>query len=613
MNFSKKIFATVLVLINFLLLHYIVSSLPIRFDFTQEDIYTLSDSTEAMLEKLEDPITIDFYTNKSLAELPAWFKNFSDRVEQMLEQYASASGGKIYLNVIDPKPDTEEEERATAAGLNSTELPNGDRVFLGMVVAQGETEKVHPFFNWNRETFLEYDISKTIYEAQLLTKPRLGLISSLPLKAPAFPQMPGQPAPSDQFVVTQLENQFEVVEITPTDEELPANIDILAIIHPKDLSPSMQYSIDQYALSGKPIFLALDPSSVTEREQGRQQMMMGQMSQPTPSDLPELLSAWGIEYDPSFVVLDQSNSLRRGTFTQPAWLIFQDDSTNRSLLPSSELEAMLMLEAGQLKQREGATANWEPILTTSADSFQAQAMMLQFSQPQQLLSQAKPLGEQAVIAGLLTGEIATAFPDGKPNVEENEDSEAGEVAESLTSGQATILIVADSDFLLDQFSIQRSNFLGMQQVQSLNDNQDFVANFVEYLGGSSDLIGIRGKASTSRPFTVVEKMEAEAQKEYQAKLEVVEAQLQEINSELSRLLSEQAGQGVIYASPEMTAMIEQNQQKQAELRGEIRDIRRNLRQGIEALGTTIGAINLLWAPIGLLLFAILFNRMRKSA
>lgn len=613
MTLSKKLVATTLLLVNFVLLHYIVSSFPIRFDFTQEGIYKLSDSTKTMLEKLEDPITIDFYSSKSVTDLPAWFKNFSDRVEQMLEQYAAASRGKIYLNVIDPKPDTEEEERANAAGLNSTELPNGDRVFLGMAVAQGDTEKVHPFFNWNRETFLEYDISKTIYEAQLLTKPRLGLITSLPLKTPSFPTMPGQPAPEDQFVVSQLENQFELVTIESTETELPANLDLLAIIHPKDLGEDLRYSIDQYALSGKPIFLAIDPSSLSERDRGRQQMMMGQMNQPTPSDLPELLSAWGIEYDPSYVVLDQSNSLSRGTFSQPAWLVFQDEFTNRSLLPSSELEGILLLEAGQLKQSEGATANWEPILTTSSDTFQAQSMMLQFSQPQQLLSQSQPIGEPVVVAGLLTGEINSAFPEGKPSLEETADGPE-EATDSLSSGQATILIVADSDFLLDQFSIQRDQFLpGMSQIRTLNDNQSFVSNFVEYLGGSSDLIGIRGKASTARPFEVVEEMEAEAQKEYQAKLEVVEAELQQINAELSRLVSEQAGSGTIYATPELSAIIAENQEKQTQLRSEIRNIRRNLRQGIETLGTIIGAINLLWAPVALLIFALIFNRMRKSA
>ncbi|MDQ8179890.1 GldG family protein [Pelagicoccus sp. SDUM812005] len=599
MTLSKKITAAVLIVLNFLLLHYVVSSLPIRFDFTEEGIYTLSDSTKNMLEKLEEPVSIDFYSSKSIADLPAWFKNFSDRVEQMLEQYEKASGGLIKLKVIDPKPDSPEEERAIAAGLNGTEIPNGDRVFLGMAVAQGETETIQPFFNWNRETFLEYDISKTIYETQLITKPRLGLITSLPLKAPPAMPMPGQQPQTDQIILTQLETQFEIVEIDASESELPTDLDLLALIHPKNLGEDLQYSIDQYALSGKPIFLALDPSSVTEREQGRQQMMMGQMSQPTPSDLPELLAAWGIEYDPSQVLTDQSNSLSQGRYTQPAWLIFRNEFVNRDLLPSSELEGVLLLEAGQLKRSADATTSWEPILTTSSDAGQVQSMMLQFSDPSQIGRQAEPLSEPATVAGLLTGEAKTAFPD-----REGENHKA--------TGDITVFIISDSDFLLDQFSVQRVNFLGMQQVQKINDNQDLANNFIEYLGGSRDLIGIRGKAGATRPFDVVQRMEAEAQKLYQAKLEAVEAELQETNQKLSQILSEQAGSGIIYATPEMEELIAENQKKQAELKSQIREIRSGLRQGIDTLGNTIGAINLLWAPIGLLAFALTFNRMRKS-
>ncbi|MDQ8186986.1 GldG family protein [Pelagicoccus sp. SDUM812002] len=600
MTLSKKIQAAVLIVLNFLLLHYIVSSLPLRFDFTEEGIYTLSDSTRNMLEKLEEPVSVDFYSSKSIADLPAWFKNFSDRVEQMLEQYEKASGGLIRLKVIDPKPDSPEEERAIAAGLNGTEIQNGDRVFLGMVVAQGETETVQPFFNWDRETFLEYDISKTIYETQLITKPRLGLITSLPLKAPPAMPMPGQPQQqSDQIILTQLETQFEIVEVQGSESELPADLDLLALIHPKNLSEDLQYSIDQYALSGKPVFLSLDPSSVMEREQGRQQMMMGQMSQPTPSDLPNLLSAWGIEYDVANVLTDPTNSLSQGRFTQPSWLIFRNDFVNRDLLPSSELEGVLLLEAGQLKHSSDATTSWEPILTTSADAGQIESMMLQFTDPSQIGRQAEPLAEPATVAGLLTGTASTAFPD-----REDENKK--------TSGDITVFIIADSDFLLDQFSVQRVNFLGMQQVQKLNDNQDLANNFIEYLGGSRDLIGIRGKAGASRPFDVVLRMEAEAQKQYQAKLEVVEAELQETNQKLSEILSEQTGSGIIYATPEMEELIAENQKKQAELKSQIREIRSGLRQGIDTLGNTIGAINLLWAPLALLAFALIFNRMRKS-
>lgn len=601
MTLSKKIQAAFLIGINFLLLHYIVSSIPLRFDLTEEGLYTLSDSTKSMLAKVEEPLAIDFYSSKSIADLPAWFKNFADRVEQMLTQYAKASDGKIQLNVIDPKPDSAQEERAIAAGLNGTEIPTGDRVFLGMVVAQGEKESVQPFFNWDRENFLEYDISKTIYETQLLTKPRLGLITTLPLKATAsMPSMPGQPAPNDQIVIQQLQAQFEIVEIAAEEPALPPSLDLLVIVHPKNLSSDLKYSIDQYALSGKPIFLALDPSSVIEREQGRQQMMMGQMSQPTPSDLPELLAAWGIEYSPTQVLADPISSLVQGPFVQPTWLIFRADSINRDLLPSSDLEGVLLLESGLLKHSPESTTQWEPVLNTSTQAAQLESMLLQFTEPNLQLRQAAPLGEAATVAGLLSGYAQSAYPD--------RSEEEGHTA----NGDLTVFIVSDTDFLLDQFSVQRSNFMGMEQIQKLNDNQDLITNFIEYLGGSRDLIGIRGKAGSTRPFDVVQAMEAQAQKEYQAKLEVVEAELQAINAKLTQLVSEQSGSGLIYATPEMEAVIDQNRIQQAELQSQIREIRRELRHGIETLGTIIGAINLLWAPLGLLIFAIIFNRMRKS-
>lgn len=609
MKNSTKIFAAFLVFLNFLLLHYIVSSIPLRLDLTEDGIYTLSDSSRSMIEKIEYPVTIDYYSSRSLNDLPAWFKTFSERVEQMLQQYENESGGKIRLNIIDPRPDTVEEERAIAAGLNGQELPSGDRVFLGMVVSQADSETVHPFFNWNRETFLEYDISRAIYEAQLVTKPRLGLITTLPLQAPPRPPMPGQPPQPDQFFVEQLSAQFDVESIEPTASELPGDIDLLAIIHPRELSSSLKYSIDQYALSGKPIFLAVDPSSIQESEQSRQMQMMGQANQPTFSDLPELLQAWGIEYDPQSVLVDPANSLAQGGQVRPSWLIFRDDFTNRDLLPSSELEPVLLLDAGALSLAEGATANWEPVLTTSPQVGTLQSMMLQFTQPQQQLRQAEAVGEAVSVAGLLTGEVATAFPDGNPAASDAANEARAE--ERLTSGEISAFIIADTDFLLDRFSIQRANFLGMQQVQKLNDNQSLAANFVEFLGGSRDLIGIRGKGSVDRSFDVVQKMEAEAQQAYQQKLQSVEAELEQINSQLAQLMSEQTGSGVIYATPEMEDKISEFQTKQAELKGEIRVIRRELRQGIESLGNTIGAINLLWAPIALVFFALYFNRLRR--
>lgn len=613
MTASKKVLAAFLILVDFILIQYIVSAIPLRIDLTADQLYTLSDNSKVMLKKIEEPVTIDFFYSKSVADLPAWFKTFADRVEQMLEQYESAADGKIRLNVIDPKPDTPEEERAIAAGVHSIEIPTGDRVFLGMVALQGDTEIALPYFNWERERFLEYDVSQVIYQAQLLTKPRLGLITSLPLQAPPYPTMPGQPQQEDQFFVEQLSAQYELEAIDPTAESIPSDIDILVIVHPKDLSPELTYSIDQYALSGRPIFLAVDPSSVQEREQNRQMQMMGQNVGGSASDLPELLEAWGVEYDASAAIVDPVNSIAQGNFVQPAWLVFRDEYTNRDLLPSSELEGLVLLEAGVLKAAENASTTLEPVLTTSDQAATVQSMMLQFSQANQLAREGTPLDGPATVAGLLSGTAKTAFPDGPPNASNPDDTEVPEtLPEShLEEGKLSVFIVADTDFLLDRFSIQKVNFFGMQQVQKQNDNQALAANFIEFLGGSRDLIGIRGKGTIQRDFDVVTKMEQEAQQVYQAKLQAVEDRLTEINSKLSQLASEQTESGTIYITPEMQKVIDDFRNEEAAAKAERREIRRELRQGIESLGNVLGTVNLIWAPLALLAFGIMFNRMRK--
>ena len=610
MNFTKKIVASALILINFLLLHYIISSLPVRFDLTGDGVFTLSDSSKSLISKIEEPVAIDFYTSRSLTELPAAFKNFAVRVEKLLGQYERASNGMIRLNIIDPKPDTTEEEMAIAAGLKTPEVQSGDKVFLGIVVTQGDSEKTIPFFDWNKEEFIEYNISKAIYEAQQFTKPKIGLITTLPLKAPAV-SMPGQTQQPDQYFVQQLETSFEIEAIEPTASRLPNDIDLLAIVHPKNLNEGLQYEIDQFALAGKPIFLALDPSSIIDREKSRQmqqmQMMGGNISsQQASSELAKLTETWGIDYDPNNVVIDPNNSIAQANFANPSWLLLQKDTVNHDLLPTSNIDAVIMPEAGSLAPSETATTTWTPILTTSSETGKVPGMILQFSQPDQLMSQSKPVGNSVAIAGLLSGEALSAYPDGDPL-----GSEEDEQATHLASGEINVFIVSDTDWLLDQFSIQRSNFFGMQSIQKLNDNATLSANVIEFIGGSRDLIGIRSKKITPSEFDVVKKMEAEAQQAYQAKLEVVEEKLADISQKISKLIGEQQGGGFIVATPEISAILQENRDQEVKLRAESREIRRNLRQGIERLGNWVGAINLLWAPIGLALFGVSYNRMRK--
>ena len=619
MKTSTKIHAAILILVNFLLLHYVLSSIPLRIDMTAGNSFTLSDSAKSLLSKVEEPVRFDFYRTRSVEGLSPQIKmhiqNFGDRVEQMLRQFERAANGKIILDRIDPEPDTPAEENAIAAGVHGQSLPNGDTIFLGLVISQGDSEHVIPFFDWNKEGSIEYDIAKAVHEAQQLSKPKLGLISTLPLKAPPMPMMPGQPPQEDQYIISELESSFNVEVIEPTASELPQDLDMLMVIHPIGLPETLLFGIDQFTLSGKPMFLAVDPSSLFFRSQQQQnQMMMGRPNPNTSSDFQPFFSAWGISYSASEALADPDIAYTQQNTMQPAWLIFREDNVTEDFLPAAELNAVLLLEAGSLGLDESSKLTLEPILQTTESAGSVAGMMLQFAQQGALLNQLEASNEKQTVAGLLSGEFTTAFPNGKPSdpSASPESEETTEGSDQRYTGEGNVFIIADTDWLLDQFSIRRQNFLGMMTIQPINDNLTMGTNVIEFLGGSQDLIGIRSKGEEARSFDRVQAMEVEAQKQYQIKLQEVEEKISEMNQEIQQLVTQQQGTGLIVAGPELSNALQELRENEANMRAERRVIRRELRKDIDALKWKLVSLNIGYSPIGLVIFGFIFYRMRKQ-
>ena len=619
MKTSTKIHAAILILVNFLLLHYVLSSIPLRIDMTAGNSFTLSDSAKSLLSKVEEPVRFDFYRTRSVEGLSPQIKmhiqNFGDRVEQMLLQFERAANGKVILDRIDPEPDTPAEENAIAAGVHGQSLPNGDTIFLGLVISQGDSEHVIPFFDWNKEGSIEYDIAKAVHEAQQLSKPKLGLISTLPLKAPPMPMMPGQPPQEDQYIISELESSFNVEVIEPTASELPQDLDMLMVIHPIGLPETLLFDIDQFTLSGKPMFLAVDPSSLFFRSQQQQnQMMMGRPNPNTSSDFQPFFSTWGISYSASEALADPDIAYTQQNTMQPAWLIFREDNVAEDFLPAAELNAVLLLEAGSLGLDESSKLTLEPILQTTESAGSVAGMMLQFAQQGALLNQLEASNEKQTVAGLLSGEFTTAFPNGKPS-DPSASPESGETtggSDQLYTGEGNVFIITDTDWLLDQFSIQRQNFLGMMTIQPINDNLTMGTNVIEFLGGSQDLIGIRSKGEEARSFDRVQAMEVEAQKQYQIKLQEVEEKISEMNQEIQQLVTQQQGTGLIVAGPELSNALQELRENEANMRAERRVIRRELRKDIDALKWKLVSLNIGYSPIGLVIFGFIFYRMRKQ-
>src|SRR5690606_24136037 len=209
---------------------------------------------------------------------------------------------------------------------------------------------------------------------------------------------------------------------------------------------------------------------------------------------PRLLPAWGITYDAHSVIGDLQNATQvqvaRGQIERfPVWLSLTAEALNDETMATAELDSLLFVEPGSLSAAADSGLTFTPLITSSEQSGSVPAASLQFAQPADVIRQLTPDGSK-VLAALVTGNFKTAFPDGAPkaeNAEDNSDDTSEKDAGSdetttenastdtsepaaRTEGRGTLIVVADSDWLLDDYSVRRLNFLGIQAAEPINDN-----------------------------------------------------------------------------------------------------------------------------------------------
>ena len=168
-------------------------------------------------------------------------------------------------------------------------------------------------------------------------------------------------------------------------------------------------------------------------------------------------------------------------------------------------------------------------------------------------------GKELPLAIRLAGKFKTAFPDGKPaaapadpNAETPAETNAS-LKESRDSG--VVILVADADFLNDQFSVQIQNIFGQRIISPRNGNLNIVQNMVEQLAGDSNLIAVRSRATLNRPFTVVRTMQAQAEENYRKRIKDLEKSLADTQTRLNELQqNKESGQRFIL-SPEQQAEV----------------------------------------------------------
>ena len=597
--------SVVLLLICLVAINIMAYFIPLRFDLTEERLYTISEGSRKILDSLKDPVRINFYYSRSNSELPPNFKIYAQRVQELLEEYETLSNSKVVLEVLDPKPDTEEEEWAQKYGIKHITLPSGNTVYFGAVVSMLDQEMLLPYFDQRREKFLEYDISQSIQKVSATSIPKVGLLSVLNLQG-GRSMIPGQPPAEKWVFLSELEKSVTVENLTLTTEEIPDDISLLIIIHPRGFSPRLQYAIDQYVLRGGRLVVMLDPNARIDMASPANRF--GHQPQ-LASDLPELLKKWGVEYDATKVVGDHLHATQvntgQGVMSFPMWMTFRSGSLDKQHPITAQLENLLFVEAGSLKKAADSYTEFTPLLSLSSKSGLIDAFQLRFAAPDQLSRDMEVDGEAKAVVGITAGFFASAFPAGQPVKEKKEGEESEEETPlkhthlKKAAVRNSILLFSDVDFLSDQFSVQKLNFLGQVITQPTNDNLNLMLNAAEHLSGNEALMSIRSRGRFSRPFTRLLEMQQQAQQRHQNEEKLLLSQLNEVQQRLNSLLESAADQGQkkVILPPEVQVEIQKFREEERQARRKLREVRKILRQDIEKLGQGLLLLNMLAVPL----------------
>jgi ABC-2 type transport system permease protein len=616
---------------------------PLKLDITDQRLYTLSDGTKAILAKLNQPIQAKLYYAKTAAlkgpDQIRFFNNYYEYVKALLEEYVSASKGMVILEIIDPRPFTNDEEDALKYGLKRFPITDEESFFFGLVVqTQFGVEKAIPFFSPDRQNFIEYDISYLIDSAVTRQKKTIGIMSSLPVMgedvtgymAEMMRRQGQQPKPAWTFV-EQLRNQYDVKSVS-TDVNDINDVDILLVIHPKDLPQKTLFAIDQFVLKGGRTIVCVDPYCFSDRPEQMQIQMAMQHS--SSSNLEPLLKTWGLEMPDNTFAGDRSlasmAAIRANQRPEriigflnltPEGKCFDEDN-----VITAQLNQVRILFGGVLKEvaepnqpkEDQLKIKRTPLITTTSrgGTFKiSNSYELMFLDAESLMKKFADGTKPETMGYLITGRLKSSFPDGikveSKSKDPNDPNETITTKKQVTGlkeaeKDCAVVVFSDVDFISDAIAYQRA-FFGNVVV---GDNSTLMLNAIDDLCGSSELVSIRSRGNFKRPFTVVEQIEQKAEADTAEEVDKINMQIAGFQGELNSILSsakegqeEVIGNSIVKKKQDLELKIHQAQRQ-------LRQVKMAKRVKIERLGNQLRQADMLAAPFVILIIAVVLGIRR---
>jgi len=608
-----------------------------RVDLTENALFTLSPGTVEVLEAIDEPVTLRLFISNQLTQGNPLFARYADRVSELLETYEKLSKGKLNVEIYHPEPYSTEEDIAVASGLRGLPYAEGESVYFGIFGSNStDDEDKIGFMSPEREDFLEYDLTRLIYNLANPKKKVVGLLSSMPIYG----------TPQNQYrpwvVYTQMEQFFKVQTLFDDSTEIdPNEIDILMLAQIDKIKPETLYAIDQYMLKGGKALMFADPN--LETPTGKRPIMPGM---PAPSDhgFGKFFETWGVNLSKGIV--GDAGTAQRINFPSGErtvlvqylpWLGLRSDNFNTEDATTAHLQFVTMSSTGHLELAEGSEMKIDPLLRSSDQAMEIEASKIAFRpNPLALIEDFKSSGRDYVLAARVSGQIKSIFPDGPPVPAKPEPKGKDEAALKKAEGDyklameayeklkknhisvsekpVNIILVADADMLANDYWVRVQEMGGQQVAVPFANNADFVLNALDNLAGSSSVISLRSRGLSDRPFQLVEKIRARAELKYRAKQRELESNLRDIEGKIKDIRTDEKSGKVILTSQQQED-INEFQSEMLNIRGELRNVQHALRSDIEALDSWTRVINIALIPIivALIAFAIaMVRRVRYS-
>ena len=605
-KFIYSLGSLVLLLILFVAISMLSASLlrGVRVDLTENGLYTLSGGSRNILRQLQEPVNLYlFFSDEASRGLPQ-IRSYARRVDEMVEEFENQAADKLIVHRIDPEPFSEEEDQAAAFGLQAVPVgAGGETLYLGIAGTNSLDDlQVMPFLQPSKEKFLEYDLAKMISSLGSPEKMTIGFMSTLQMDAGFDPATQGL---REAWVVyEQLGQLFDIEIIDPGADSLPDNIDLLLLVHPKDLSDLMMYQLDQFVLGGGRLIGFLDPFAESDRGDSNDPMAMMQAG--SASSLGSLLDSWGVSFETGRVIGDLQYGVGTAQSRHIGILSVPADGLNNEDIVSADLQSVNFSSAGWLAPLEGASTRFEALVQSSENAAPMDVSRLRFlTDPAELMNGFYPTGERYALAVRLTGPARSAFdPPG-------EDAQsAGHLAKSGETG-INVILFADTDLLTDRLWVQKQPFLGQNLVSAFADNGTLVVNAADNLLGNRDLIGIRTRMSSSRPFDRVSELQVKAERNFLATQERLQQELADTERKLTELQAAKGESELLVLSDEQQAEIDRFMDRKLEIRKELRQVQHDLQRDIDRLGTWLKLVNIALVPVLVMIAALLYALQRR--